>query len=76
MGDIGVTATVTVAETGVSATLVEDAKGYVEPVQEPETKPVTKPETKPAPTGDSVVALAVLSVVSLLGMAVISKKRG
>ena len=31
---------------------------------------------KPAPTGDSVVALAVLSVVSLLGMAVISKKRG
>ena len=76
MGDIGVTATVTVAETGVSATLVEDAKGYVEPVQEPETKPVTKPETKPAPTGDAVVALAVLSVVSLLGMAVISKKRG
>lgn len=30
---------------------------------------------KPAPTGDSVVALVVLAVVSLLGVAVISKKR-
>jgi hypothetical protein len=29
----------------------------------------------PAPTGDSAVALIVLAVVSLLGMAVISKKR-
>ena len=29
----------------------------------------------PAPTGDSVVALVVLAVVSLLGMAVVSKKR-
>ena len=33
-------------------------------------------EVKPAPTGDTVVALVVLSVVSLLGAAVISKKRG
>jgi hypothetical protein len=45
------------------------AKGQTTP-KLPDTKPVT-----PAPTGDSVVALVVLSVVSLLGMAVISKKR-
>ncbi|MBO5779471.1 MAG: hypothetical protein J6R82_07880 [Clostridia bacterium] len=41
----------------------------------PETTPDPTPDPKPAPTGDSVVALVVLSVVSLLGMAVISKKR-
>lgn len=78
VGDIGVTATVTVAETGVSATLVEDAKGYVKPeAPKPDPKPEDpKPNPNPAPTGDAVVALAVLSVVSLLGMAVISKKRG
>ena len=43
----------------------------------PATEPVTPPETvEPAPTGDSVVALVVLAVVSLLGMAFVSKKRG
>jgi hypothetical protein len=43
----------------------------------PVTEPVTPPETvEPAPTGDSVVALVVLAVVSLLGMAFVSKKRG
>ena len=42
----------------------------------PATEPVTPPPaTEPAPTGDSVVALVVLAVVSLLGVAVFSKKR-
>ncbi|MBQ7324332.1 MAG: hypothetical protein IJW98_01165 [Clostridia bacterium] len=45
------------------------AKGQTTP-KLPATKPVT-----PAPTGDSVVALVVLAVVSLLGVAVFSKKR-
>ena len=45
------------------------AKGQSTP-KLPATKPVT-----PAPTGDSVVALVVLAVVSLLGVAVFSKKR-
>ena len=37
--------------------------------------PPATQEPTPAPTGDSVVALVVLAVVSLLGMAVVSKKR-
>lgn len=86
VGDIGVTATVTVAE-GLSATLVEDAKGYEEPkapetnvpeTNVPETNvPETNvPETNVPKTGDSAVALVLLALVSLAGVAFVSKKRG
>jgi hypothetical protein len=61
----------------------ETEKGYTgdkvctdcgETVEKGKDIPATGTNT-PAPTGDSVVALVVLAVVSLLGMAVISKKR-
>ena len=57
----------------INVTVSDDVTGY-QPPKAPETTP-DAPTTKPAPTGDSVVALVILSVVSLLGMAVISKKR-
>ena len=79
VGDIGVTATVTVAE-GLTATLVEDAKGYEEPkapeTNEPAPDTNEQPTTNESPkTGDATLALVALSVVSLLGLAFVAKKR-
>ena len=64
-------------ENGEYTVAVESYEGNTEAKYTVDVKtPVTPPPTtEPAPTGDSVVALAVLAVVSLLGMAVISKKR-
>ena len=61
----------TAAEDG-SNTILKNADGtFANPVKEPE---VTEPVTPPT-TGDSTVIFAVIAVLSILGVAVVAKKR-
>ncbi len=64
------------AEDGSNAVEKKADGTYGNPVKEPET---TKPEeTKPAdpvPTGDSALIFAVVAVISILGVAVVAKRR-
>ncbi|MBQ1194956.1 MAG: hypothetical protein IIX44_01805 [Clostridia bacterium] len=66
----------TAAEDG-SNTILKNADGtFANPVKEPEvTEPeTTEPETPPT-TGDSTVIFAVIAVISILGVAVVAKRR-
>ena len=64
------------AEDG-SNTIIKNADGtYSNPVNEPEvTEPETTEPVTPPTTGDSAIIFAVIAVISVLGVAVVAKRR-
>jgi hypothetical protein len=64
------------AEDG-SNTILKNADGtFANPVKEPEvTEPETTEPVTPPTTGDSTVIFAVIAVISILGVAVVAKRR-
>ena len=78
VGEVGVDFTVTVAE-GLTATLVEDAKGYDPDWTVPTPTPTPTPgtnEENPPKTGDAITVMIAVSAIAMAAIAlVVSKKR-
>ena len=52
--------------------LITDPEGKLDPV---ETEPEVTEPADPVPTGDSALIFAVVAVISVLGVAVVAKRR-